>query len=182
MSVKPWKEVQAERTRDALLAEARDLFGRRGYVSAVLEEVVRATGMTRGAIYHHFKDKRALFEAVFERVLEEVAAEVAGAADPIPALLERLRAGDVRQISLVDGPYVLGQPEWSARMSAHLSPHVRGVVAAGDVPRRHVDGVARLLFAAIQEAALAGDEPAAERRRLDEALRWLLRRLDEEGG
>lgn len=179
MSVKPWKEVQAERTRDALLVAARDLFGRRGYVSAVLEQVVRATGMTRGAIYHHFKDKRALFEAVFERVLEEVAAEVACAADPISKLLERLRSGDVRQITLVDGPYVLGQQEWSARMSAHLSPHVRAVVERGAVPRRHVVGVTRLLFGALQEAALAGETAAAERKKVDEALGWLLRRVAE---
>src|SRR5271155_5190685 len=75
----PTRRTQAERaaeTRDALIAAARPLFAAQGFSEAALETIVRAAGVTRGALYHHFADKTELFAAVFEQVEAEVAARM----------------------------------------------------------------------------------------------------------
>src|SRR5918997_2783844 len=71
----PGRRSQAERraaTRRALLDAARELFAERGYHGAAAEEIVRRAGVTRGAMYHHFGDKRGLFRAVVEEIETEV--------------------------------------------------------------------------------------------------------------
>src|ERR1700723_1791471 len=73
------RRTQAERaaeTRDALIAAARPLFAAQGFPEAALETIVRAAGVTRGALYHHFADKTELFAAVFEQVEAEVATQM----------------------------------------------------------------------------------------------------------
>ena len=71
MPIKPWKRAQTIGTREHLIETAARLIGKSGYAGTALEEVVREAGLTRGAVYHHFKDKRALFEAVIDRALRE---------------------------------------------------------------------------------------------------------------
>ena len=92
------RRSQAERsetTRAALVEAARPLFAERGYAAVGTEEIVRAAGVTRGALYHHFDGKRELFEAVYEQIEVELAERIAtgalsaGAAAP----LEAMRAG-----------------------------------------------------------------------------------------
>ena len=69
MNVKRTKHAErSEATRAALVAAARPLFAERGYAGVGTEEIVRAAGVTRGALYHQFADKRELFAAVFEQV------------------------------------------------------------------------------------------------------------------
>src|SRR3954462_10839317 len=110
------KAAQSEATRAKLLAAARALFGARGYAAVGTEEVVREAGVTRGALYHQFADKRELFEAVFEQLEQEII-EVAGArmAEPpddilaaFPAAcrgwLEACRRAEVERIVLIDAP------------------------------------------------------------------------------
>src|SRR3954464_13437532 len=84
------KAAQSEATRARLLAAARKLFGERGYAKVGTEEIVRAAGVTRGALYHQFADKRELFAAVFEETEAELIAEsarrAADAKDPVEAL------------------------------------------------------------------------------------------------
>src|SRR3954451_23312416 len=85
------KHVERSRvTREKLLAHARTLFGERGYAAVGTEEIVRAAGVTRGALYHQFPGKEALFEAVVEAVetetTERVAAQAASAGDALEAL------------------------------------------------------------------------------------------------
>ena len=72
MPIKPWKRAQTIGTREHLIETAARLIGKSGYAGTTLEEVVREAGLTRGAVYHHFKDKRALFEAVIDRALREL--------------------------------------------------------------------------------------------------------------
>jgi AcrR family transcriptional regulator len=73
MNVKRTKHAErSEATRAALMAAARPLFAERGYAAVGTEEIVRAAGVTRGALYHQFADKRELFAAVFEQVEAEV--------------------------------------------------------------------------------------------------------------
>ena len=79
MNVKTRHE-QSEATRAKLVRVGRDLFARRGYAGVSTEEIVRRAGVTRGALYHHFRDKRDLFAAVVEQVEQDVMERVAAAA------------------------------------------------------------------------------------------------------
>jgi AcrR family transcriptional regulator len=68
----PGREERAKDTRATLVDRARELFGRRGYAAVGTEEIVRAAGVTRGALYHHFADKRDLFRAVHEELEAQI--------------------------------------------------------------------------------------------------------------
>src|SRR2546430_7512715 len=74
------KAEQSEATRAALMDAARGLFAERGYAAVATEEIVRAAGVTRGALYHHFDGKEALFAAVYEQVEADLVAELGGMA------------------------------------------------------------------------------------------------------
>ncbi len=94
--LRPSKVAKAEATRRALLAAARDAFGDRGYGPTSVEEIVRRAGMTKGALYHHFRDKDDLFTAVVEEVKREVTGTVGAAfldAASVPDPLETVILG-----------------------------------------------------------------------------------------
>ena len=114
---------RAEATRGELVRVARELFAERGYGGVGTEEIVRRARVTRGALYHHFRDKRDLFRAVHEELeqglVEEITARIAGIEDPIELLETATRAfldactdPAMIQIALVDAPNVLGWSEW----------------------------------------------------------------------
>src|SRR4051812_25049391 len=114
---------RSETTRSALLEAARRLFTDPGYASVSTEQIVRDAGVTRGALYHHFKDKQDLFRAVFESIEQEMAERVATAAvtetDPwrqqllaTGAFLDNCLDPAVQQIALTDAPSVLGLAAW----------------------------------------------------------------------
>jgi AcrR family transcriptional regulator len=190
--------TQTERlaaTRAALLAEARSIFAGAGYEAASTEEIVKRAKVTRGALYHHFRDKRALFEAVVEEVAREIAESIddgaAPAADPLPALIEGTRAfldacldPAVRRIYLIDAPAVLGWHRWREIDAPHgvrsLREGVAAVLAARPGQALGVEPITFLLSGAFNEAALwiaeAKDEKAA-RREMDRTLVQLLERL-----
>ena len=99
------------------------LFTARGYAEVGTEEVVAAAKVTRGALYHHFTDKRDLFRAVHERVeqslVEGIGGQMDGVSDPWEVLVTGTRAfldacddPAVKQIALIDAPAVLGWREW----------------------------------------------------------------------
>src|SRR5918998_5504879 len=96
MSTTPDRPPRGDATRAALVATARALFTERGYAGVGTEEVVRRAGVTRGALYHHFRDKQDLFRAVYEEIEAElvagIAARVEGVADPVELLAEGVRA------------------------------------------------------------------------------------------
>src|SRR3989440_10061763 len=118
------KAAQSEATRSTLIATARELFAQRGYAAVGTEEIVRAAGVTRGALYHHFAGKKELFEAVYEDVerqlVEQIAASaISSATDPLAALhagaqafLDACEDPAVQRIALVDAPSVLGWEQW----------------------------------------------------------------------
>src|SRR5689334_13963762 len=122
----PTQSERTEATRGALVAAARSLFGARGYSEVGTEEIVAAAGVTRGALYHHFKDKRDLFRAVFaaqeQAFLQQVGERLLAIEDPYERLLtglnEVLRAyaddQALARIAFVDGPSVLGYEQWRA--------------------------------------------------------------------
>ncbi|WP_084957297.1 TetR/AcrR family transcriptional regulator [Thermoactinospora rubra] len=160
---------QREQTRRALIREARRLFATQGYGRVGLSEVVKAAGVTKGALYHHFAGKAELFRAVLHEVMREVAGRVAAAAeahdDPWRQLTEGCRAflaatadPEVQRIMLLDGPAVLGWSEWRAMdedtSARHLAEALAGLVEAGDLARQPVEPLTRLLSGAMNEAAL----------------------------
>jgi AcrR family transcriptional regulator len=163
---------RSKATRDKLVAAARTLFAQRGYAAVGTEEIVRAAGVTRGALYHQFRDKEDLFEAVFEQVEAETTARVgAGALDggaPADAL-EALRRGarrflaecaapEVERIMLLDAPAVLGWQRWREIGLRHGLGLVAGALEAGMdagvIARQPVVPLAHLLIGALDEGAM----------------------------
>jgi AcrR family transcriptional regulator len=116
----------AEATRRAVLAAARSSFGRKGYAQTSVDEIAAAARVTKGAVYHHFADKETLFRAVHAEVEAEALARAAGAGNPedspidqivakVNAYLDAALDEEIRLITLIDGPAVLGlEPEGPA--------------------------------------------------------------------
>ena len=112
--LRPAKVAKAEATRRSLIVAARRLFGEHGYASTSIDEVVRAAGVTKGALYHHFRDKDDLFRAVLEGVKRDVT-DVVG-----EAFLDAADQVDTTQ-SLIDGCL--------AYIDAHLDPAVQRITS-----------------------------------------------------
>lgn len=192
------RRTQAERlaaTRAALLKEARVLFATQGYDAAATEEIVRRAKVTRGALYHHFRDKRDLFETVFAEVARGIALTIDAQAEPISDPLQALIEGTrgfldacldpaVRRIYLIDAPSVLGWHRWRELDAPHgvrsLREGVASVLVSRPDPAASVEPITFLLSGAFNEAALwvaeSRDEKAA-RREMDRALLVLIERL-----
>ncbi|MFD4430344.1 TetR/AcrR family transcriptional regulator [Nocardia sp. NPDC058497] len=160
---------QREETRRVLLAQSRRLFAVKGYAAVGLSEIVAASGVTKGALYHHFDSKADLFKAVLTQVQEEVGAQVAAAADAEPDPWTQLTTGCaaflracadplVQRIMLIDGPAVLGWHEWRAMDEAnserHLHEALAALVDAEILPPQPVAPLTQLLSGAMNEAAL----------------------------
>ncbi|MBV9847781.1 MAG: TetR/AcrR family transcriptional regulator [Kutzneria sp.] len=188
---------RSETSRAALIAAARTLFAERGYASVSTPEIVAAAGLTRGALYHQFADKTALFQAVVERVEGEVMRRVqhvvgeGGGRDPLAALvsgaeawLEACADPRVQRIVLIDAPAVLGWAHW--REIGHryglglVVATLRHAMDLGLIPDQPVAPLAHALVGAIDEAALyiaAAQEPGPARAEMAAVLRRLVRAL-----
>jgi AcrR family transcriptional regulator len=198
MSMPRSKAERHAQTRAALLREARRLFAEHGFADSSTNEVVARAKVTRGALYYHFPDKRALFEGVFESVAQEILAriETATAASPSPveALVRGCRAflnagldPSVRRIYLLDAPSVIGWRRWREIDARYAMGSLRlGIEAALETPsRRGLDAetLTYLLSGALNEAALwIAEAPDADdvRRRCDASIEQLVRSLFEE--
>jgi AcrR family transcriptional regulator len=165
------QEQRSAATRAKLVAAARALFAARGYAAVGTEEIVRAAGVTRGALYHQFRDKEQLFDAVFEEVEAETTqriAEVAlgdGAVDPLAALRAGARAflgvcaePDIERIVLLDAPAVLGWERWREIGLRYGLGLVAGTlqagIDAGAIAPQPVTPLAHVLLGALDEGAL----------------------------
>ncbi|MEM7410398.1 MAG: TetR/AcrR family transcriptional regulator [Myxococcota bacterium] len=193
----PDRVPNAERraqTRAKLLACARVLFTEKGFAEASTDEIASAAGVTRGALYHQFADKTALFEAVLDEVEAEIAAELlrdVPGDDPATVLkhasrrlLELCQRDDLRRITLVEAPSVVGWAKWreiDARHGFGLLQAVLGEAARrGQIPAERVVPLAHLFLGAASEAALAlaqTPEDDAARERMTGSLEWLVDRL-----
>ena len=166
---------RTDATRADLIAAARTLFVEKSYAETGTPEIVAAAGVTRGALYHHFPDKQALFRAVVEKEAEAVAAEIEAAAPetlaPRDALmagsdayLAAMRAPGRTRLLLLDGPAVLGRAAMDEIDGRHGNRTLReGLVAAmrsGAVRKLPVDALTLLLAALFDRAALATDAGA----------------------
>lgn len=170
-------------TRRALLDTARELFAENGFGATRTEEIVQRAGLTRGALYHHFRDKEDLFRAVFEEVSAEVVQLLHRRSDDPPAgAWELFRANSevyldaastnpaYRQIVLVDGPAVFGWSVWSGRVdgpNSRIMEYLRQAMAEGVLDPQPVEPLAHLLAAlgvgSAMYVAHAADPVAARR-------------------
>lgn len=193
------RRSQAERraaTRGALLRAARELFAAEGYSGVSTEELVRRAGVTRGALYHHFEDKRNLFRALVEELEEELEELVLGVARGayersgdageayaagFDAFLDACARPEFGRVLFVDGPSALGWEEWheiDARYAlAQTEAGLRALISAGRMEDRPVEPLARLLHGASIEAALyvaAAEDKEGAKREVREAMGSLL--------
>lgn len=190
---------RSETTQGKLVAAARELFATVGYPATALGAVSEKAGVTKGALYHHYDGKPALFRAVFEAEQRALARTVKAAAEREPdpwdgfyagcrAFFEASLVPDVQRITLLDAPSVL---DWStmreiegrhgfALMCAGLTEAMR----TGRIGQRPVEPLARMLHGALCEAAMyvarAEDQQAANDQVLRE-LRRLMRALADRG-
>jgi AcrR family transcriptional regulator len=190
--VTPSKAEQADATRTALGAAARQLFTERGYAATSTTEIVERAGVTRGALYHHFAAKEDLFRAVFEQlegqVTEHVAKEALTSTDP----LEQLRRGTrayldacidpaVQRVVLLEGPSVLGWQTWQEVEQRYgyglVVAGVEAAIGAGLIEAQPVEPLAHVLFGALTEAGMVvarADDPDAARAEMEAAMDRLL--------
>jgi AcrR family transcriptional regulator len=171
MNVKRTQAERSDATRAALIAAARPLFADRGYAGVGTEEIARAAGVTRGALYHHFEGKRELFEAVYEQIEIELAERIAAgalqanAASPLAAMkagaemfLLASTEPETQQIVLLDGPSVLGWDRWREIATEHglglIDATLQAAVEAGEIDSQPVRPLAHVLMGALDEAAM----------------------------
>ena len=193
---------RSQATRAALIDAGRRLFGERGYAAVGTEEIVRAAGVTRGALYHHFADKRDLLEAVYREVEEDVTRRIAetivGAAAESP--LAAMRAGaalfveactepEVQRIVLLDSPAVLGWDRWREIAAEYglglVQASLAAAMDAGELRRQPVEPLAHVLMGALDEAAMyvaRAEDPSAAQAEVNQVLESVLAGLSEEPG
>lgn len=177
---------RTETTRQALTEAARALFVDQGYGQTSTPDIVAAAGITRGALYHHYADKRDLFRHVLEQESRAVAAEIAAATPQALAPREALLAGSDAylramtvpgrtRLLLIDGPAVLGMAEIMAMDDANAAHSLRQGLAEAGMGRGEVslDALSQLLSAAFDRAALEIDA-GADATEVRDAMRWLL--------
>ncbi|OBF77789.1 TetR family transcriptional regulator [Mycobacterium sp. 852002-51613_SCH5001154] len=187
------RRARGDRTRRELVDAGRALFVEKGYFETSISDLVTRSGVgTRGAFYHHFKDKAELFRAVFEEVerdltLRSLASPPQGAdaweklSVGMRGFLESALEPEVQRVMLIDGPVVLG---WQTLRSiqesnsiALINELVDEAIAEGIIDDHPVGELTHLLVAAVEEAALLvahADRPAKARVRAAKVLDRLL--------
>ena len=175
------QQDRSNTTKADLVAAARSLFAARGYQDVPADEIVRAAGVTRGALYHHYADKQGLFRAVVEELEREITAEIdaafARATDPrsgmaaaLNVFLDMCLRDEVRRISMTDAPAVLGWTTWREIQAEHglgqLVDVLTRAVEDGLITPQPVRALAQLAQAAVMEAAhmiAEAEDPVAAR-------------------
>jgi AcrR family transcriptional regulator len=192
MAVKTRRQEATEATRGALLDVAKELFAEHGYAAVSTDEIVRRARLSRGALYHHFRDKRDLFRAVFERVDHELVADVRKTeevGDPWERFTARwsgfldacVNDRAAQRIVFVEGPAILGWSEWRSLDAGHALAAMRDgledAMNSGVMRRYPVDPLAQILLGALNEAGMVvanSRDHGAARTAVAETLAYLL--------
>jgi AcrR family transcriptional regulator len=174
------RRTQADRsaaTREALVTAARRLFAAHGFADVSTDAIAAEAGVTRGALYHQFADKVALFDAVVDAVEADIAARLAreaagaGVSDPVEGMRQAVRVWleicvepEIHRIALIDGPSVLGWARWREVCQRHVFGLVQAVLAQGiemgRIRPQPVRPLAHVFMGASDEAALYVAEAA----------------------
>ena len=182
MTMDTQKARQAAGTRSQLIAVGRRLFAERGFAGTSTEEIVVQAGVTRGALYYHFRNKEDLFRAVLAEVEESIDERVnatamaesepwAGVVAGCAAFLDACLDPAVQRIALLDAPSVLGWEAWREAGAQHrfglLAAGLQWAMLAGEIDDQPAAPLAHVLLGALHEGALfiagAEDREAARR-------------------
>ncbi|WP_342708635.1 TetR/AcrR family transcriptional regulator [Bradyrhizobium sp. B124] len=159
-----------EKTRAAIVKAARRIFGERGFAAATMDDIASGARVAKGAVYHHFATKEAVFEAVFDQVSMDLVADLDRISraenDPLAAMAAGTQGyfaacskGPTGQIILRDGPAVLGWERWREIDAKHFGGKfpraLTAAMDAGVIAKQPVEPLARLLLGAVTEAAVA---------------------------
>ena len=187
--VKSRRELYSEATRAALLDEATTLFAERGYAGTSLEDVASASRVTRGAVYHHFASKQALFEAVLDLQEERATTEIvaaAAAANPWDAAMLALDAYLTHccdpvygRLVWLEGPAALGWHRWRECEKKYsyglVEQFIRDLVEGGHVDGRAFDSLVQFSFWMLGGAGLAvAEAPPRDKPRVRDEWRYLI--------
>jgi AcrR family transcriptional regulator len=190
------RRTQAERseaTTEQLVAAARKLFATKGFAATSIDDIVGAAGVTRGAMYHHFRSKEDLFEEVFKREHLAVGDRVKEAAMKKKDGWSQLKAGcdefleattdpERRQIMMLDAPAVLGMRRIEEIDRPDSIKLMTGVIEKamdeGIIRRRQAEPLAHLIYGALCQAALVGARSTAAETGPDQMRRELDQLLD----
>jgi len=189
------RSQHVEATRRAVLASARSLFGSKGYAQTSVDQIAAGARVTKGAVYHHFANKEALFRAVHAEVESEAQARAIAARDPeqppvdqivamVDGYLDAALDEEIRRITLIDGPALLGlEPDLPADQRAN-EEGLRAFMAVAIERGELVDVDPGVLTPLIGGLALQGglliartSDPDATRVALGQAIEALLRGL-----
>ena len=190
------RERQAEATRQLLISVARELFAERGYAATSVEEIIQRAGVARGALYHHFAGKDALFRAVYEEVQTETASRVVAAALAGPEPWQGVRAGlgafldaclepEFRRVVVLDSVPVLSQDVWDGGIEHNELPMLRSVLTPlveSYLPGVPVEPLVHVALGGLYGAALyiaRSSNPKAARAEADVVLDTLISGLRE---
>ncbi len=195
MAVKPLRARQAEATRTRLVEVARRSFTERGFAATSIDDIIREAGVARGALYHHFPGKEALFQAVYEAVEAEVVSAVMAAAAAQSSPWEAVRAGlstfldaclepSFRRIVVLDSVSVLQAKAMEVGIDPVELPMLRNVLSpllgTTTFDGMAIDALAHVALGGLYGASLyiarASDGPAA-RAEVDRVLDTLIRGL-----
>lgn len=167
-----------EETRVKLIRAARKAFAAKGYAAASMDDLTAEAGLTRGALYHNFGDKKGLLQAVIDQIDAEMLARLRTAKDQAKTLwlgflnesiayIEMALEPEIQRIMLLDGPAVLGDPSRWPNQTACLrttTQTIQSLIDEGTVRPVDAEAAARLLNGAALNAALwiaAADDPHA---------------------
>lgn len=193
----PTQAERTEATRGKLIATGRVLFAENGFADTSTDDILTASGVSRGAMYHHFSSKTELFQAVFEAVEDDltndvmVAATASGETDPMrileagfDAFLDQCRNPEVQRIVMLEGPTVLGWDTWHELDERYAFGTIRFVLAtaaeSGRIEPDAVDPLSHLLLGAIMQAGMVvarADDPAAAKKAMVASFGQLLSSL-----
>ncbi len=180
--------TQAERretTRNAVMQAATTLFGTVGFATTTVDQIAGEAGVAKGAVYHHFANKEAIFAAVFEMTSREVVEKVAAAGrladDPLKGISEGTRTyfelctdGPIGRIILTDGPAVLGWRVWRDIDRQHFGAMVPAALAAamkkGLVDSQPIGPLSALLLGAVTEAAFVCSNSHAPEKTIEDYI------------
>lgn len=179
-----------EETRAKLISAARNAFATHGYSAASMDDLTAEAGLTRGALYHNFGDKKGLLQAVIDRIDAEMLARMRASGDSADTLwdallresiayMEMALEPEIQRIMLLDGPAVLGDPSRWPNQNACLrttTDTIRALIEEGTVRPVDPEAAARLLNGAALNASLwiaAADDPTAVLAKAVQAFRHL---------
>ncbi len=189
------RRTQAERseaTTALLIREARKLFAAGGFAGTSIEDIASAAGVTRGALYHHFPSKEALFEAVFDAEHAELGVKIYTALDKKKGALERVEAGceeflrlcgdpEVQRILLIDGPAVLSSRRekiWDSSWLPMMTSGFEKAMEEGTVERRSAAPLAHVIFGGMCQGAMMAARSDDPSRSMNEVRLEVQRMID----